>query len=46
MTGGLRLPGTCASGTAAARAPPAGTKSVAPAGVLVSSHSYAMRFSK
>src|SRR5271165_2909114 len=46
MDGARRLDGSCASGTVPAAAPPFGVHWCAPAGLLVSSHSYSNRFLK
>src|SRR5512143_598254 len=46
MVGACRLEGSCASGTVPAPAPFLATHWCAPAGLLLSSHSYLNRFSK
>src|SRR5438093_8768394 len=46
MAGACRFDGSCASGTVAAPAPCFGIHCCAPAGLLVSSHSYPNRWSK
>src|SRR5215469_9744674 len=46
MVGACRFEGSCASGTVPAPAPFFGVHWCAPAGLLVSSHSYLNRFSK